>query len=68
VSPLLELIRQQALAAGADAAIVSNHWAEGGAGAHALAEAVVTCLGSFHAGTETELVFAFRIPRRPQLR
>jgi methylenetetrahydrofolate dehydrogenase (NADP+)/methenyltetrahydrofolate cyclohydrolase/formyltetrahydrofolate synthetase len=42
----LELIRQQALAAGADAAIVSNHWAEGGAGARDLAEAVVaTCEG-----------------------
>jgi methylenetetrahydrofolate dehydrogenase (NADP+)/methenyltetrahydrofolate cyclohydrolase/formyltetrahydrofolate synthetase len=38
----LELIRQEALAAGADAAVVSNHWAEGGAGARALAEAVVT--------------------------
>ena len=29
----LELIRQEALAAGADAAVVSNHWAKGGAGA-----------------------------------
>ena len=38
----LELIRQEALAAGADAAVVSSHWAEGGAGARALAEAVVT--------------------------
>ena len=37
----LELVRQQALAGGADAAVVSNHWAEGGAGARALAEAVV---------------------------
>lgn len=38
----LELIRQEALTAGADAAIVSSHWAEGGAGARALAEAVVS--------------------------
>ncbi|KAL4074435.1 formate--tetrahydrofolate ligase-domain-containing protein [Scleroderma yunnanense] len=37
----LELVRQEALAAGADAAVVSSHWAEGGAGARALAEAVV---------------------------
>ncbi|KAG6333872.1 hypothetical protein ID866_5215 [Astraeus odoratus] len=37
----LELVRQEALAAGADAAVVSNHWAEGGAGARVLAEAVV---------------------------
>jgi methylenetetrahydrofolate dehydrogenase (NADP+)/methenyltetrahydrofolate cyclohydrolase/formyltetrahydrofolate synthetase len=42
----LSLVREQALAGGADAAIVSNHWAEGGAGARALAEAVVaTCEG-----------------------
>ncbi|THH19314.1 hypothetical protein EW146_g1836 [Bondarzewia mesenterica] len=42
----LELVRQEALAGGADAAVVSNHWAEGGAGALALAEAVVaTCEG-----------------------
>ncbi|KAJ7582706.1 C-1-tetrahydrofolate synthase [Mycena floridula] len=38
----LELVRSESLAAGADAAVVSNHWAEGGAGARALAEAVVT--------------------------
>ncbi|KAF4579022.1 tetrahydrofolate synthase [Pleurotus pulmonarius] len=43
----LALIREEALAAGADAAVVSNHWAEGGAGARALAEAVVaTCEGT----------------------
>jgi methylenetetrahydrofolate dehydrogenase (NADP+) / methenyltetrahydrofolate cyclohydrolase / formyltetrahydrofolate synthetase len=42
----LELVRQQSLAGGADAAVVSNHWAEGGTGARALAEAVVeTCEG-----------------------
>ncbi|RDB21367.1 C-1-tetrahydrofolate synthase, cytoplasmic [Hypsizygus marmoreus] len=42
----LELIHEQALAGGADAAVVSNHWAEGGAGARALAEAVIaTCEG-----------------------
>jgi methylenetetrahydrofolate dehydrogenase (NADP+) / methenyltetrahydrofolate cyclohydrolase / formyltetrahydrofolate synthetase len=42
----LSLVREQALAGGADAAIVSSHWAEGGAGARALAEAVVaTCEG-----------------------
>lgn len=37
----LELVRSEALAAGADAAVISNHWAEGGAGAKALAEAAV---------------------------
>ncbi|KAH9997273.1 FTHFS-domain-containing protein [Russula vinacea] len=38
----LQLIREEALAGGADAAVVSNHWAEGGAGARELAEALVT--------------------------
>ena len=43
----LALLREEALSAGADAAIVSSHWAEGGAGARALAEAVVEiCEGS----------------------
>jgi methylenetetrahydrofolate dehydrogenase (NADP+)/methenyltetrahydrofolate cyclohydrolase/formyltetrahydrofolate synthetase len=37
----LELVRQEAINGGADAAVVSNHWAEGGKGAKALAEAVV---------------------------
>lgn len=40
------MVRQEALAGGADAAVVSNHWAEGGAGARTLAEAVIaTCEG-----------------------
>ncbi len=37
----LELARKAAEKAGAEAAVVSNHWAEGGKGAVALAEAVV---------------------------
>ncbi|KAF9069612.1 formate--tetrahydrofolate ligase-domain-containing protein [Rhodocollybia butyracea] len=42
----LALVRDEALAGGADAAVVSNHWAEGGEGARALAEAVIaTCEG-----------------------
>lgn len=40
------MVREEAIAGGADAAVVSNHWAEGGVGARALAEAVVaTCEG-----------------------
>ncbi|KAF8582663.1 FTHFS-domain-containing protein [Ramaria rubella] len=40
----LDLVCQEALAAGADAAVVSNHWAQGGAGALGLAKAVIaTC-------------------------
>jgi methylenetetrahydrofolate dehydrogenase (NADP+) / methenyltetrahydrofolate cyclohydrolase / formyltetrahydrofolate synthetase len=37
----LELVRQEALAGGADAAVVTNHWAQGGAGAKELAQAVI---------------------------
>ena len=37
----LALIRSEALAGGADDAVVSNHWAKGGAGARDLANAVV---------------------------
>ncbi|MCA9716300.1 MAG: formate--tetrahydrofolate ligase [Myxococcales bacterium] len=37
----LALIREQAIAAGAEDAVVCTHWAKGGAGAVALAEAVV---------------------------
>ncbi|KAG9091943.1 tetrahydrofolate synthase [Ceratobasidium sp. 370] len=37
----LELVRNEALAFGADAAVVSNHWAKGGAGARELAEAMI---------------------------
>ena len=35
-------MRKKSLEAGADAAVVSNHWAQGGAGAKDLAEAIVT--------------------------
>ena len=37
----LELVRQEALAAGADAAVVTNHYAKGGAGAIDLANAAI---------------------------
>jgi len=37
----LEIVRQKALAAGAFSAVVSSHWAHGGAGALQLAGAVV---------------------------
>jgi len=39
----LALVKDKAIAGGADAAIVSNHWAEGGAGARELAAAVIAC-------------------------
>jgi formyltetrahydrofolate synthetase len=37
----LELVRTLSLAAGATAAVVANHWAEGGAGAVDLGAAVI---------------------------
>ncbi|RKY25591.1 MAG: formate--tetrahydrofolate ligase, partial [Planctomycetota bacterium] len=37
----VELVRKAAEEAGAQSAVVSNHWAEGGAGAKALGEAVI---------------------------
>ncbi|EUC62332.1 C-1-tetrahydrofolate synthase [Rhizoctonia solani AG-3 Rhs1AP] len=37
----LELVKNEALTFGADAAVVSNHWAKGGAGARDLAEALI---------------------------
>ena len=38
----VEVVRQAALAAGAQDAVMSNHWAEGGLGSVALGEAVIT--------------------------
>jgi len=38
----MELVRKYALSAGAEEAVMTNHWAEGGAGALELAEAVVS--------------------------
>ena len=37
----VELVRERALAAGAEDAVMSNHWADGGAGSVALGEAVI---------------------------
>lgn len=38
----LELVKQAALKSGASEAIICTHWADGGAGATALADAVIT--------------------------
>ncbi len=42
----VELVHRIAIAAGAHDAVLSNHWAEGGAGAEALAEAVIEACSS----------------------
>jgi formyltetrahydrofolate synthetase len=44
----IELVRKIAKAAGAEDAVVSNHWAEGGAGAVALAKSVVAACQQPH--------------------
>jgi formyltetrahydrofolate synthetase len=47
----IELVRRLSIAAGAEDAVMSNHWAEGGAGAVNLAKAVVAACekpGHFH--------------------
>ena len=41
----IEMVRQAAVAAGAQDAVMSDHWAEGGAGAVALAKAVIAACG-----------------------
>ncbi|TEB31307.1 FTHFS-domain-containing protein [Coprinellus micaceus] len=54
----LALVREEALAGGADAAVVSNHWAQGGAGAKELAEAVIdVCEG------ESQFKFLYDLDR-----
>ncbi|KAF8163306.1 FTHFS-domain-containing protein [Crassisporium funariophilum] len=55
----LALVRDEALSAGADAAVVSNHWAEGGAGAKNLAEAVIAiCEGT----SEFKFLYDLELP------
>jgi formyltetrahydrofolate synthetase len=49
-----ELVRSYALSAGAEDAVMTNHWAEGGAGAVELAEAVVSACQK---GSHFELLY-----------
>jgi formyltetrahydrofolate synthetase len=53
----IELIRQKAVAAGAEDAVLSTHWANGGDGAIQLAEAVI-------AACEKPSAFRFLYPLR----
>ncbi len=46
--PEIELVRRVALEAGADDAVTADHWAEGGAGAEALGEAVIQACGKLN--------------------
>ena len=58
----LELIRTRALEAGADAAVVSNHWALGGAGAKALAEAVVAVCEDSAGPSQFKFTYELDVP------
>lgn len=49
----LELVRTLSLAAGATAAVVANHWAEGGAGAADLGRAVIDACAAARAAETT---------------
>ena len=54
----LELVRQLSLEAGAYAAVVANHWAEGGAGAVKLGEAVMeACAAARAEGSQFKVLY-----------
>lgn len=55
----LELVRVLSLAAGAKAAVVANHWAEGGAGAVALGAAVVEACAAARADSALQFRCVF---------
>jgi len=55
----IEVVKQAALEAGADAAVMANHWAKGGEGAKELAEAVVKACGEFRADPTAKFNFLY---------
>jgi formyltetrahydrofolate synthetase len=60
----LDMVREAALQAGAAGAAVSNHWAEGGAGAVALAEAVIKAAEE---PSEFEFTYPLDIPIKDKI-
>jgi formyltetrahydrofolate synthetase len=54
----IEVVRSYALSAGAENAVMTNHWAEGGAGAVELAEAVVSACQK---GSHFEFLYSLEI-------
>lgn len=64
----LQLVRKLCLAAGAFDAVVANHWAEGGAGAKALAEATVrACEASRAEGTPFKFLYPLDLPIKEKM-
>ena len=53
----VEVIREAALAAGAEAAVPANHWAEGGAGAIELAQAVIAAASKPRSASDFRLLY-----------
>jgi len=60
----LEFVRLAALGAGADDAVVTTHWAEGGKGAAALADAVVAACDN---QAETKLLYPLELPLKEKI-
>jgi len=56
----LEMVRTLSLAAGATAAVVANHWAEGGAGAADLGRAVIDACAAARAAAEADAATGFK--------
>jgi len=55
----LDLVQRLAMEAGAHAAVIANHWAEGGAGAAALGEAVIEACATQRAMPEDPYKFLY---------
>jgi methylenetetrahydrofolate dehydrogenase (NADP+) / methenyltetrahydrofolate cyclohydrolase / formyltetrahydrofolate synthetase len=66
--PELQLVRDLCLEAGAHAAVVSNHWAEGGAGAADLGRAVIeACNASKKAGSPFNFLYPLEMSLKDKI-
>ena len=64
----IEMVRQAALDAGADAAVMANHWAKGGEGAKDLAKSVVdACEAHRSAGASFRLLYPGEMPIKDKI-
>jgi formyltetrahydrofolate synthetase len=64
----IEMVKKAALDAGADAAVMANHWAKGGEGAKELAEAVVAaCESHRKAGSTFSLLYPSEMPIKDKI-
>ena len=63
----IALVREAALAAGAHSAVEANHWAEGGAGAVALAQAVIDACASAREGAGFRFLYPPEAPLKTKI-